>query len=107
LLHGEAIAIGMVAESQLAEHVGVATAGTAARVQGALVRAGLPVAIPDGMSIQDIVASTHGDKKRRGARIEYALPTTIGAMAGAESAWAIAVDDRMVAQTLDGMIRGC
>jgi 3-dehydroquinate synthase len=107
LLHGEAVAVGMAAESQLAERVGVADAGTAARVRDALTRAGLPVAIPDGMAPSDIVASTHGDKKRRGARIEYALPRRIGEMAGADSGWAIAVDDKMVLATLDGMIRGC
>jgi 3-dehydroquinate synthase len=107
LLHGEAIAVGMAAESRLAEQAGVAAAGTAERVCDALVRAGLPVAIPLGLSVPDIVASTHGDKKRRGVRIEYALPRAIGAMAGADSGWAVAIDDRMVAATLDGMIRGC
>jgi 3-dehydroquinate synthase len=107
LLHGEAVAIGMTAESLLAERVGVAEPGTAARVRDALVRAGLPVAIPAGMASADIVTSTHGDKKRRGARIEYALPSTIGSMAGADSGWAVPVDDKTVLTFVDGMIRGC
>ncbi|HWZ60651.1 MAG TPA: 3-dehydroquinate synthase [Gemmatimonadaceae bacterium] len=107
LLHGEAVAIGMAAESLLAERVGVAAPGTAARARDALARAGLPVGIPADITPPDIVTLTHGDKKRRGAQIEYALPCAIGAMAGADTGWAVAVDDKMVLATLDGMIRGC
>jgi 3-dehydroquinate synthase len=105
LLHGEAVAIGMTAESMLAERVGVAAPGTATRVRNALTRAGLPVAIPSGIAPSDVVALTHGDKKRRGATIEYALPRAIGTMAGADSGWAVAVDDKMVRATLDDVYR--
>jgi 3-dehydroquinate synthase len=107
LLHGEAVAIGMAAESRLAERVGVAAADTAARIDLALATAGLATALPANIPISDIVSVTHGDKKRRGARIEYALPASIGAMAGEDSGWAIPIDDKTVLAMLDGMIRGC
>jgi 3-dehydroquinate synthase len=96
LLHGEAIAIGMVVESDLAERMGVAEPGTAAGVRSALAAAGLPTAVPAGMSSDRIVTATHGDKKARGGSAEYALPRRIGQMAGADRGWAIRVADDQV-----------
>ena len=52
------------------------------------------------MSPEQIVAATHGDKKARGGRVEYALPSHVGAMAGASSGWSIAVDDDLVRAVL-------
>jgi len=52
------------------------------------------------MSPDRIVAATHGDKKARGGRVEYALPARVGAMAGASSGWSIAVDDELVKAVL-------
>src|SRR5919112_833657 len=46
LLHGEAVAIGMVLEARIAERLGVAQAGTAERIGEVLRQAGLPVARP-------------------------------------------------------------
>jgi 3-dehydroquinate synthase len=96
LLHGEAVAIGMVAESELAERVGLAAEGTAARVSDALAAAGLPVRIPAGMSADRIVAATHGDKKARAGSAEYALPRAIGAMAAADRGWSVRLTDDQV-----------
>jgi 3-dehydroquinate synthase len=100
LLHGEAVAIGMVIESRLAEHVGVAEPGTASQVQSAVRRAGLPDSLPPHIAAADIVAATHGDKKARGGRAEYALPARIGAMAGENEGWAVAVPDAIVREVL-------
>ena len=83
LLHGEAVAIGMVYESALAERLGVAEPGTAARVRDAVQRRrACPTRARRRSSIDDVVAATRGDKKARAGRAEYALPARIGAMAG-------------------------
>jgi 3-dehydroquinate synthase len=100
LLHGEAVAIGMVLEARIAERLGVAEAGTAARIEAVLRRAGLPVARPPELSIDRVVDATRLDKKARGGRVEYALPARIGAMAGEESGWALPVDDQLVHEVL-------
>lgn len=100
LLHGEAVAIGMSVESRLAEQTGVAEPGTAARVREALVRAALPTAVPRDLASDALVALTHGDKKRRAGRVEYALPRTIGAMAAADSGWGVPIDDAAVLEAL-------
>jgi len=100
LLHGECVAIGMVLEARIAERLGVAESGTAARIGEVVRRAGLPTERPRGLSVDALVDATRLDKKARGGRMEYALPARIGAMAGADSAWALPVDDQLVHEVL-------
>jgi 3-dehydroquinate synthase len=100
ILHGEAVAIGMVYESALAERLGVAEAGTASRVREAVREAGLPDARPSSIAIDDILDAARGDKKARAGRVEYALPARIGAMAGASRGWAMPVSDAAVREVL-------
>jgi 3-dehydroquinate synthase len=101
LLHGEAVAIGMCLESALAERIGVATTGTADRIRRACEAAGLPTRRPLEIPPAAILEATHGDKKGRRGRAEYALPTRIGAMAFGDRGWAAPVDDEAVLAALD------
>ena len=96
LLHGEAVAIGMVLEARLAERIGVAREGTASRVAAALRRAELPVEPPRGLAAESVVAATRSDKKARAGAVTYALPSDIGGMAGEERGWSIEVGDELV-----------
>jgi 3-dehydroquinate synthase len=83
LLHGEAIAIGMVLETMLGERLGVTAPGTASRVRDTVQRAGLPHAVPKQLDAHRILAATRGDKKAREGVTEYALIAEIGsAVAG-------------------------
>jgi len=100
LLHGEAVAIGMVLEARIAERLGVAEKGTAGRIQEVLRQAGLPVRRPRELPVDDVVDATRMDKKARGGRVEYALPARIGAMAGETDGWALPVDDQLVHEVL-------
>lgn len=100
LLHGHAVAIGMVAEAVLGERLGVTEPGTADRIQRAAAAAGLPTAVPAGVSAPAIVEATRLDKKARAGRVEYALPRRIGAMAAADAGWSVAVADRDVMAAL-------
>ncbi len=100
VLHGSAVAIGMVYESMIAERLGVAETGTAARVESVVRAAGLPVARPSTMSVDAIIAATRGDKKARAGRAEYALPTRIGAMTAADRGWSVPVSDDLVREVL-------
>ncbi len=96
LLHGEAVAIGMVLESALAERVGVAEAGTGSRVRDAVERAGLPADCPADLDPERVVSATRSDKKARRGQAEFALPERVGAMAGAETGWALRIDEDAV-----------
>lgn len=102
LLHGEAVAIGMVLESRLAERLAVAGPGTAEVVEGAVRAAGLPVAVPAGLEGAAILEATRSDKKARAGAVEYALPAAIGRMAGAERGWGLPVPDSLVLEVLVG-----
>ncbi len=102
LLHGEAVAIGMVLESRLAEWLDVARRGTADAVIHAVSQAGLPVLPPPGITrdVGQIVAATRTDKKARGGVVEYALPLAVGQMAGADRGWGTTVDEETVSRFL-------
>lgn len=100
LLHGEAVAIGMVLESALAERTGTAEPGTLLRVRDAVERAGLPTRRPEGMRADRIVAATRSDKKARRGMAEFALPKRVGEMAGAETDWALRIDEDAVLAVL-------
>jgi 3-dehydroquinate synthase len=83
LLHGEAIAIGMVLEAMLGERLGITAPATASRLRDTVARAGLPHAIPGNLDARRVLAATHGDKKAREGVVEYALLAEIGrAVAG-------------------------
>jgi 3-dehydroquinate synthase len=100
LLHGYAVAIGMVYECTLAEQLGVAAAGTASRVRQAVRAAGLPDARPSSMDVDAIVHATRGDKKARAGRAEFALPRRIGEMAAADRGWSVPVNEDVVRAVL-------
>ena len=100
LLHGDAVAIGMVYESVLAERIGVAEPGTADQVRAAVRAAGLPDHRPSTIAVDDVVAATRGDKKARGGVAEYALPSRVGAMAGANRGWSIPVSEDLLRDVL-------
>ena len=100
MLHGDAVAIGMVVETEIAEQLGVAAPGTVHAVRRAVAAAGLPVLVPAPVNLEAVVAATHGDKKSRGGRARYALPIRIGAMAIGDGAWSVAVQDHTVKRAL-------
>ncbi|MEP6765446.1 MAG: 3-dehydroquinate synthase [Gemmatimonadaceae bacterium] len=100
MLHGDAVAIGMVVESEIAERINLCEQGTSARIIDAVTRAGLPSTVPANQSIEAIIASTYGDKKARAGSARYALPSRIGAMAAADTGWSVAVPDDITTAAL-------
>ena len=102
LLHGEAVAIGMVLEARLAERMGIAEPGTSEVIERVVTRAGLPATPPRSMSVEDVLGATRLDKKARAGAVEYALPARVGAMAAADRGWAVPVEDALVLSILAG-----
>jgi 3-dehydroquinate synthase len=100
LLHGEAVAIGMAIESKLAERAAIAGAGLVDAICNALRVAGLPSRLPASVKPGDVVTRTHADKKARAGVVEYALPRSLGEMAGADSGWAVPLADSFVTAAL-------
>ncbi len=75
--HGEAVAVGMVAEARLAERLGWIGPEVVARIVGVLDRLGLPTSAP-GLDAGRLLAAMGRDKKNRGGRIRFVLPRSIG-----------------------------
>jgi 3-dehydroquinate synthase len=101
VLHGEAVAIGMVYEGRLAEMVGIAGGGTARRIQTALERLNLPVERPDASKVDDLLDAMRADKKVRAGEIRLALPRAIGVAHGDDAGgWTVAVPEATIRQVL-------
>ena len=100
LLHGEAVAIGMVLEGRLAEKVGVAKVGTADAITNALLAVGLPTKLPQPFDRDAVLQAIGSDKKGRAGKMRFALPSAIGAMAGAETGWTVSVGEDQLREVL-------
>jgi len=101
VLHGEAVAIGMVYEGRLAETLGIAAAGTSQRIRAVLERLHLPVERPDASHVDDLIAAMRADKKVRAGEIRLALPRAIGTAHGDDGhGWTVAVDEATIRQVL-------
>jgi len=101
VLHGEAVAIGMAYESRLAEALGLAQPGTAARIGRLLERYGLPLELPDTATTDELVAAMRLDKKARAGTVRFALPRNVGAMHGdARTGWTVAAPEEVLRSVL-------
>ncbi len=74
LLHGEAVALGLVAASACSETLGMAGAGFTDRVRRLVADAGLPVAVADLPGDDALLAAMLHDKKVAGGRLRLVLP---------------------------------
>ncbi len=94
LRHGEAVAIGMVAEAKLAERLTVAGKGLSETVAESLSALGLPIQIPKELPREEIIHVMRMDKKKNAKAIRFALPVKIGKVE--------LVDVTDLGKTLDG-----
>lgn len=78
LVHGEAVAIGMVVAGDLAVELGLWDKMSAQRQNELMIKAGLPTAIPGSVKVEDILASVQTDKKVKAGKVRFILPTEIG-----------------------------
>jgi 3-dehydroquinate synthase len=122
LAHGEAVALGLVAEAGLAEALGVAGVGVREAVAEALAGFGLPVRLPEALPMRAdaVVAAMASDKKNRAAgevagadraagavgspepaaTIRFALPTAVGAMAEGGGRWTLPAPEPAIREAL-------
>jgi 3-dehydroquinate synthase len=100
VLHGEAIAIGMVAETAAAEREGIAEGGTTELIRSALIAAGLPVKLPEGMTTAAVLEAAATDKKKRGGVLEFSVPRRVGEMARAGEEWTVRLPEDVLLEVL-------
>lgn len=94
--HGEAVAIGLVVETRIAERMGIAAGGTADQVAALLSRLGLPTNPPPGLDRDVIERAIRADKKNRAGTVRAALVSSFGVMAHQGDAWTFALDLSLV-----------
>jgi 3-dehydroquinate synthase len=76
-LHGEAVSIGMLCASRLAEHLGRVDRAFTERQENLLTRLGLPVEFP-ALDPRQILAAMAHDKKVEHGRLRFVLPSRMG-----------------------------
>ncbi len=77
ILHGEAVAIGMVFAAERSEALGFAPDGTRSRIEAVLERAGLPTR-PPNRPRRAYLSAVAVDKKKEGGRIHFVVSRGIG-----------------------------
>lgn len=86
-LHGEAVLVGMAAASAMALRLGILDRRSEKRIRGLISRVGLKPP-PAGLTVDEVIDKLRQDKKRRGGKDIFVLPSAIG------SAVIMAVGDR-------------
>jgi 3-dehydroquinate synthase len=76
--HGEAVAIGMVAETRLSEELGFMKSDWSDRLVRTLSGIGLPIEIPTSIDRNRLLDAMKFDKKRLSGVLRFALPISIG-----------------------------
>ncbi|UUO07106.1 3-dehydroquinate synthase [Blastopirellula sp. J2-11] len=77
LLHGEAVSIGMLCASRLAESLGRIAPDVTQRQQNLLSELGLPT-VPPQVDIDLVMAAMQRDKKVEHGKLQFVLPTKLG-----------------------------
>jgi 3-dehydroquinate synthase len=96
LRHGEAVAIGMVLETQLAEQAGIAQKGLAREVGRLLQKLGLPTLLPGDLDPGAVHARLHADKKVREGRVRFALLERFGRPHKGPDGWSVEIGEPAV-----------
>lgn len=78
LLHGEAVAIGLVCAARYSEAAGTLAAGGAARVEAAVRAAGLPASIDFEIETAALIEAMRLDKKARAGTIRLVVLNRLG-----------------------------
>ena len=77
-VHGEAVAIGMVAAGKIAAMIGDWNNQEAQRQDELIKKAGLPLKIPSQLKKQAIITALQSDKKVLGGKVRFVIPSEIG-----------------------------
>ncbi|MFL5402071.1 MAG: 3-dehydroquinate synthase [Gemmatimonadales bacterium] len=99
LPHGEAVALGLMVECQLAEDLGVAQTGLRDRVAQLLTRFGLPTRWNQKLDRTPLLQGMRSDKKNRDGQLHFALPADLGRVHRANG-WTTAVPESAIGRAL-------
>jgi 3-dehydroquinate synthase len=95
-LHGEAVAMGMCAASELAVQSGMLKRSEAVSIREVVELYGLPATIPHDIDSADLVDAMEIDKKAKAGRLRFVLPDSIGSVKIVDN-----VDKGLIKEVLD------
>ncbi len=81
LLHGEAVSIGLMGAAKLSVSRGLMSEAQEERLRSLLLRAKLPVSVPEYIDREALVKKLYTDKKVRDGKLRFVLQKGIGDMA--------------------------
>lgn len=76
--HGEAVAMGLVASTNLSASLGHCDRSLQERIEAVLSSADLPTRIPEELDPLQLIEKMSGDKKKKGGKLRYVLLKDIG-----------------------------
>lgn len=104
LLHGEALAIGLVAQINLAFKLGYVNEEERIRVIHLLQKAKLPVNIPDTIDRESLIKKLYTDKKVRNGKLRFVIQKGIGAIVEfEEGVYATPIDESVAREIIAKM----
>ncbi|HRE33219.1 MAG TPA: 3-dehydroquinate synthase family protein, partial [Candidatus Berkiella sp.] len=77
-LHGEAVSMGMIVAMRLSLELGYISASLLDRLIALLTKIGLPIFLPDGITLEAILAKIQLDKKHSQGQIRWVLVKALG-----------------------------
>lgn len=80
LLHGQAVAVGLVAQARLGKSFGFISEENVRRVEELCTRAGLPIGIPESVDKNALLDKLYTDKKVRDGKLRFVFQKEIGEM---------------------------
>ena len=104
LLHGEAVAIGLVAQARLGCARGYMTTEEVDRVVSLLKQIGLPTTVPDYIDKEELVKKLYTDKKVRDGKLRFVFQKGIGdVMQFADGRYAEPVEEAAIREIIFAM----
>lgn len=100
LLHGEAVAIGMMVAGRIANTLGYFSQEDLAQQEQLLLAVGLPTRIPPEIPDKVITDVATQDKKAKNGQTRWVLPSAIGQMCEFDGVYATYVDNKIVESAL-------
>ena len=105
LLHGEAVAVGIVAAGMLEERLGLADSARNERIRGIFERLGVSVTAPESLTKSALVDIIKRDKKAVNKWPRFVLLEDIGKVHCEDGQWAVKVERELVEKVLDDLLR--
>lgn len=101
LLHGEAVAIGIIGAGLIEKEMGIATGEQLKRIEKVLEKLGMPVRIPESIDKDGLIEIIKRDKKAVNKWPKFVLLETIGSARCVDGQWACSVSEGIVNKVLD------